>query len=289
MAEQTTETTAPAVKLTPFQEWAATPDADQQISSETAIDTASETAPASEPEEKTAAATEEKEQLPKGLKKRFSKLTSEIRELRAQLADKSAAASEEKPGNATPPKETAKAADASGKPVAANFDTYEEFMEALTDWKIEQRDTLRKQVETRESQAQTVKTQVEAARAKYADYDEVVNDQVPISPAMAEVMLASEHGADVAYWLGSNPAESAKISKMTPAQAGAALARIEASLASSATPAKQQPKAAQTKAPAPPKTITGTSGSSDPEPDPKNYKAWEKWYNRELKRRTPDD
>jgi hypothetical protein len=280
LAEQTTETTA-APQRTAFQEWDALPADKQALSSETEIDTASETAPASEPEQQIAEQQSDREQLPKGLKKRFSKLTSEIRELKAALAQKDGAAAENT-GVATPPKAAEKSPE-TGKPVAANYTTYEEYVEALTDWKLEQREALRKQVEAQQSTAETVRTQVEAARAKYPDYDEVVNDQVPISPAMAEVLVASEHGADVAYWLGSNPADCAKIAKMTPAQAGAALARIEAQLSESA-PAKPQPKAAVTKAPKPPATVQGGSGSADPEPDPKNYQAWEKWENRRLKR-----
>lgn len=276
--------TAPVVKRTPFQEWAAVPDADQQISSETEIDTASETAPASEPDKKAAETAEEKE-LPKGLKKRFRDLTTEIRELRAQLATPAAA----EPGAATLPKtETAKP-DQAGKPVAANFNTYEEYVEALTDWKLEQRDVLRQQADAQASQRATVITQVTAARARHEDYDQVVTDQVPISPAMAEVMVASEHGAEVAYYLGSNPEEAARIAKLSPAAAGAALARIELSLSIEPS-AEVKPKVAQTKAPAPPKVINGSGGNSDAEPDPKNFVAWEKWYNREQKRlRSSDD
>lgn len=276
---------APAAKLTPFQEWANDPAAQTAESSATQIDNAAETAPASEPETPAA----EKKPLPKGLKKRFSALTSEIRELRAQLdAGKPAGgAAATEPGVATPPKEQKPAE--TGKPVAANFDSYEQYVEALTDWKLEQRDALRKQTEAQTSQQATVKAQVEAARARHADYDQVVTDKVPVSAAMAEVMVASEQGAEIAYYLGQNPQEAARIAKLTPAQAGAALAKIEAQLekpaAAGASAETAKPKAPASKAPAPPKVITGGSGSGDPEPDPKNYTAWEKWYNRQQKAR----
>lgn len=285
---EATVETAPVVKLTPFQEWAAIPDTEQQISSETEIDTASETAPASEPDAHVAETTEEKDEkeLPKGLKKRFRDLTTEIRELRAQLANKPAAG--EEPGIATLPKTETKA-DQAGKPVAANFTTYEEYVEALTDWKLEQRDALRKQADAQDSQRATVQAQVTAARARHDDYDQVVNDQVSITPAMAEVMVSSENGAEIAYFLGSHPDEAARISKLSPAAAGLALGKIEASLNLESSAAQPKPKVAQTKAPAPPKIINGTGGGADPEPDPKNYVAWEKWYNRELKRRSTDD
>ena len=269
---------APVIQRTPFQEWSQVPDADQVISSDAEIDTASKTAPDSEPAKQV---EDKEEKLPKGLKKRFSELTSEIRELRTQLAAKPAAA---ETGVATLPIETAKAADP-GKPVAANFDTYEQYVEALTDWKLEARDALRAAVDAKANQAQVVKTQVDAARARHDDYDQVVTDQVPISPAMAEVLVASDHGAEVAYFLGSNPDEAARIAILSPARAGAELAKIESGLNLST---ETKPKTAQSKAPTPPRTLNGSGGNADAEPDPKDFQKWNKWMDREAKRKSGD-
>jgi len=275
---------AVAEVLTPFQEWSKLP-ADQQIQTQpsaTEIDTAAKTAPASEPEPKPAEPEAEPE-LPKGLKKRFSELTGEIRELRAQLAMKGPAnPPEAKPGAATPP-ESAKAAE-TGKPVAANFTTYEEYVEALADWKLDQRDALKAQLAAQSERQTVVKTQVEAARAAHPDYDEVVTDQVVISPAMAEVMTQRDFpGAEVAYILGSDPAEAKRIAALSPAQAGAALARIAAGINPAEPP---KPKAAPvSKAPPPPKTLAGTGGNADSEPDPSNFKLWNAWADREEKRK----
>ena len=279
MADETVVT--PASTLTDFQTWEANPDV--EVSSEAEIDTVSETEPASDPV--VPVAEEQEEALPKGLKKRFSSLTTEIRELKAQLAKTS---TPEKPGVATLP-EVAKA-DQAGKPVAANFTTYEEYVEALTDWKIEARDALKAEATARETQQATVRTQVAAAKQRYADYDDVVNNDLPISAAMAEVMVGSEHGADIAYFLGRNPDVLAAVAKMSPAATGAALARIEAglNLETSVTPPKT-PKIAQSKAPAPPKTLVGGGGNADAEPDPKNFTAWNKWADREEKRKRGDD
>ncbi len=277
------EETAPVRALTPFEEWSAVPD--DQLPSDAELETASETAPASDPDKP--AVEEKEEKLPKGLKKRFSELTSEIRELRSQLAVKPAAG-EAKPGVATPPNEAAKAAEP-GKPVAATFNTYEEYVEALTDWKLEQRDALRAAVDAKANQQQVVKTQVEAARARHSDYDQVVTDKVPISAAMAEVLVASEHGAEVADYLGSNTEESARIAALSPARAGAELAKIEASLGlEKPSTAVTQPKTAQSKAPAPPKILTGSGGNADAEPDPHDFKKWNAWMDREAKRKNPD-
>lgn len=279
--------TATAPELTAYQQWAALPATDEQPSSETEIDTASETAPASEPDDKAAETTEEKKPSKgKGLQKRFQALTTEIRELKAQLAGKPAAADEK--GVATPPKDEPKA-DQTGKPVAANFNTYEDYVEALTDWKLEKREALRRQEAEKETRTQTVKTQVEAARAKHADYDQVVTNDVTVSPAMAEMMVGSEHGAEIAYYLGKHRDEAAKIAKMSPAQAGAALARIEVKLnAETSAPAAQPKPAPTTKAPKPPKTVTGSGGAVDAEPDPSDFSKWSKWKDRQERRERGD-
>jgi hypothetical protein len=276
---ETTET--PVAALTPFQEWSAIPDSEQVISSEAEIDTASETEPASDPDKP--AVEDKEEKLPKGLKKRFSELTSEIRELRTQLALKPAAG-EEKPGVATLPKADTKATQP-GEPEAKDFDTYEAYVKASVRWEIAQDAAVKAAADARASAAATVKTQVEAARARHDDYDQVVTDQVPISPAMAEVLVAMEHGAEVAYVLGSDPAKAARIAKLTPARAGAALAHIEAGLDLEKPSTETKPKTAISKAPTPPKILNGSGGNADAEPDPKDFTKWSKWADREDKRK----
>ena len=67
------------------------------------------------------------------------------------------------------------------------------------------------------------------ARAKYADYDAVArNPSLPITEAMVKVMASSEMGPDIAYHLGSNPAEAARIARMHPLEMARTLGMIEA-------------------------------------------------------------
>ncbi len=54
------------------------------------------------------------------------------------------------------------------------------------------------------------KEREEAAFEKYDDFEQVVyNKALPITNVMAETIQASDVGPDVAYYLGSNPIESA--------------------------------------------------------------------------------
>lgn len=71
----------------------------------------------------------------------------------------------------------------------------------------------------------------EARKAKFveehADYDDIVmNDDIEISMPMAHAILNMDEGPDVAYYLGKNPDEAARIAKLNPLKAVAELGRI---------------------------------------------------------------
>jgi hypothetical protein len=225
-----------------------------------------------EPEE---SAPEEKEQDEKPKKKdrlqgRFDKLTKEIYDLRAQLADKPAA-------------QEPKAPVADGKPKIDNFDSLEDFQEALTDWKLDQRESAKVQVEKqRESQrqAEQARQRIEQARSKYEDFDEVALDpSLRVSQAMYDVMLESDTGADVLYFLGNNPTEAERIAKLSPASAAREIGKIEAKL--EAKP-KAEPKV--TKAPPPVKPLAGRAAPSfDPETTT-SQSEYRKWRERQQSR-----
>lgn len=99
--------------------------------------------------------------------------------------------------------------------------------------------------------------------ATYADFDQVVS-QVPISPTAAEAIVISEKGADVAYFLGKNPGEAARINSLPPIQQVYELARIESRLSA------PQPKPKTTSAPDPVPTVGGRERVSK-SPDKMSY------------------
>lgn len=83
----------------------------------------------------------------------------------------------------------------------------------------------------------------------------IANPALPITDAMTEVITASERGPELAYHLGTNPAEAARIARLSPAQQAAALGRIEAGLSAPAPKLKPKPK--PTNAPEPPNPVGG--------------------------------
>lgn len=67
------------------------------------------------------------------------------------------------------------------------------------------------------------------ARAVYADFDQVFNGAF-IPQHVGLMIVESDQAADVAYFLGKNPAVARQIAEMNPVQAARELGRIEAKL-----------------------------------------------------------
>lgn len=72
----------------------------------------------------------------------------------------------------------------------------------------------------------------DAAMEKYDDYSQVVrNANLPISNVMADAIRSSDIGPDVAYYLGTNPKEAARIHGLSAILQVKEIGKIEAKLA----------------------------------------------------------
>jgi hypothetical protein len=118
--------------------------------------------------------------------------------------------------------------------------------------------TLRER-QSRERQQQ-IETEWEARRtafrAKVPDYDvTTANPNLPITPAMAKVIKSSDRGPEIAYHLGKNPVEAARIARLEdPVEQAEALGRLYNRVVTSPAPPKT------TSAPPPP--TAGKAGAS---------------------------
>lgn len=91
--------------------------------------------------------------------------------------------------------------------------------------------------------AEAYQARVEAKAGKYPDYHAVTtNPNLAISPAMAEVIMDSDLGPDLAYHLGKNPAEAARIAALNPISQVRELGKIEAAIAAPKTTPKPPPE-----------------------------------------------
>ena len=97
----------------------------------------------------------------------------------------------------------------------------------------------------------------EEARGKYDDFEQVAyNPKLTITGVMAETIQSSDVGPEIAYYLGSNPKDADRISKLSPLAQAKEIGKIEAKLAS------DPPVRRTTSAPAPISPVTArTSGS----------------------------
>lgn len=110
----------------------------------------------------------------------------------------------------------------------------------------------------------------EEARVKYDDFEQVAyNPKLTITDVMAQSIQASDIGPDVIYYLGANPKEANRISRLAPILQAKEIGRIEAKLAN------DPPTKKTTSAPAPISPVTArSSGSSTYDTtDPRSTKA----------------
>ena len=130
---------------------------------------------------------------------------------------------------------------------------------------VAQREAAKQQAQIMEAYAESE----EAARDKYDDFDQVArNPNVPITEVMAEAIYASDVGPEVAYYLGSNVKEAARISKLSPFLQAKEIGKIEAKLAS------EPPVKKTTSAPPPisPVTARSTGAPALDTTDPRSIK-----------------
>jgi hypothetical protein len=152
-----------------------------------------------------------------------------------------------------------KPAESTEKPIPDRFGSYDEYVEALADWKADQRvaesfkrrDAERAQAaEARaaEAKAQAWHERQSALREDTPDYDAVVGkSSVQVAPHVVDTLLDSDLGPELVYHLAKHPETVKRINSLSPLAAAREIGRIEATLSNPAAP---QIKPAS-KAPAP--------------------------------------
>lgn len=174
------------------------------------------------------------------------------------------------------------------RPDPKDFDDYDAYNEALTDWKVDQklkeRDEKR-QTETKVSefkQSQEQKRQryeegMEAARELYDDFDEVIESyDRPLTIGMMQALVDSEIGPQVAYYLAKHPKEAQRIEKMTSlVEINKAIGKIEAKVEAQQEGKGDADEPKTTKSPPPINPVKGSSKSKK-DPDDLSYEEYSK-------------
>jgi len=163
------------------------------------------------------------------------------------------------------------------------FESPEAYAEALAFQKAEELIAKREAAKQQSAVLESYQEREETAREKYDDFEQVAyNPKLPITNVMAETIQSSDIGPELAYYLGSNPKEADRISRMTPLSQAKEIGRIEAKLAA------DPPVRRTTSAPAPISPVTARSSGSPAfdTTDPRSTKTMtdSQWIEAERKR-----
>ena len=209
--------------------------------------------------------------LPNGVKKRIDKVTrqkyeavaeanrykAELEQLKAQLAPKQEA------------------------PDISQFDTLDEYVEAVAEYKLSQKAQATQSQQAQQTQAQAQAqdwvAKVEKVRGVAPDFDEAFNNvaNIEFAPMALEAVAQHPKGAEIAYMLGKNVSEAYRIAALSPTQQLIAIGEIAAKTN------VPKPKAVSS-APAPVKPVQGGSSNSAP---PTDIDEWMKWRNDQLRQK----
>lgn len=206
---------------------------------------------------------EDEEREPSSRRRRkIDKLTRENEQLRSALAKM-----QPKP---TAPPEPPQPAEEPGKPRLRDFPTLEAYQEALTDWKLDQRDAARK-AEAAQAEAKSAEEKVQAAwqtseqaaRTAHSDYDDIIQSvrapEGPGVPAMRQAMLEDDAGGEILYFLATHPDEMKRIAAMQPVSAVKEIGKLAGKL--SRTPEAGNQKRQVSGAPKPPAPLSRPSAN----------------------------
>ncbi len=153
-----------------------------------------------------------------------------------------------------------------GKPHPDNFETHADYIDAVTDWKLDQRDKARAE----ESKAEAAKSDYEKSkkthqerlnkfRQETKDFNQVVSDFIEdqgedasFSLAVENLIYDSELGPALIYEMAKNPEEFKRINSLGPLAAAREIGKLEVKLSKTSESLEEKPEVKKlTKASAP--------------------------------------
>jgi hypothetical protein len=207
---------------------------------------------------------------------------------RAQEAQPKKVVGESEASETAAAESSSDAAKGTEKPVQSDFDTYEDFSEALVDWKVSQRledHEVKRRASVEHDQVQAARNnavaahrvRIDAFRAENSDFDTVIEKakDLPMTQPMQDSVINSEVGPAVMYHLSKNPEECDRIAQLHPMAAIKEMGKIEAQLevASSGPTSRAEPV---TRAPRPIKPVGGGATASTVALDKLPYQEYKK-------------
>jgi hypothetical protein len=229
---------------------------------------------------------------------RIQELTRKLRETEAErdalrTAPRPTLSPPPAPAPAVADRDVARPAAPAGKPKIDDFQEYGDYVEALADWKIaearrQDRETTQRETEARQV-ADSWRTKVDAAKTKYADFEQVAllaPTAIPQGSLIDAWILEHRSGADVLYTLQQNPQELSRILALPIFDQVEALTLLgqrtgptrEADVNTGASPTTRQKVAPRP--PTPVRTSAVSTGDEPPDPETASLAQHEKYYYR---------
>lgn len=205
-----------------------------------------------------------------GFQKKIDKLTARNTAAQQEVEYwKSMALKEKNAGESKEDLNVEKKSEVNGKPSADDFETHSEYVEAITDWKVDQKDKVKQQeaeksklLGEQEKIYQSHSQRVKAFAEKNEDFQDVIEsvDDVMASPAVEDIIVSSENGPELMYELAKNRDEYERICKLSPIAAAREIGKIEARLAPNSSEEKKPEPKKLTNAPKPIGIVGGSKG-----------------------------
>ena len=151
------------------------------------------------------------------------------------------------------------APQASDRPSQSQYANVDDYVEAMADWKLDQREkeSANRQAQDRDKGIVTKTENIYSEAAKLPGFDREAFDDLPLTPAIAAAIIDSDVPAKVMAFMSANPEEVDRIAKLSPARQSAEIGKLEAKLASA-------PKVSNAPAPMKPVGARGNVNNSDP-------------------------
>jgi len=183
------------------------------------------------------------------------------------------------------------------RPLKADFDDEDDYIEALTDWKIDTKlkasqVAVTQEIEDKDERKAVTETYtgldsaMSKGKEKYEDFDVLVlNEDLIISPELTQILLDTDIPEEIMYYLASNVEESSRISELDPVRIAKEIGKLEVQLAKEIESVAKgeevvKPKSnshkKQSNAPDPitPIKATGITEKDPSKMSPKEYREW---------------
>lgn len=127
---------------------------------------------------------------------------------------------------------------ADDKPTRAQYADDDAYIEAMTDWKLDQRDKVAAQERAKEQQKTLAqKTESIYAEAEKLDgFDRETFDELPLTRPIVEALIESDNAPALMKHMANNPDDIERIARLSPARQAAELGKLEAKLAAEPAP-----------------------------------------------------